>query len=112
MSSRDSSFAADEKALEEVLLTRLLRLNATVQGVVSGIVTGLGIFIATNWLILKGGEVVGPHLTLLGQFFIGYQVTFGGSLFGFAYGFIAGFLGGYCGSRIYNWLTDAMERKR
>ncbi len=110
--SRDSSFAADEKALEEVLLTRLLRLNATVQGVVTGIVTGLGIFIATNWLVLKGGEVVGPHLALLGQFFIGYRVTFVGSLIGFAYGFISGFLGGYCVSRIYNWLGDAMERKR
>lgn len=102
---------ADEKAFEKVLLTRLLRLNATVQGVVTGIVTGLAIFIATNWLILKGGEVVGPHLALLDQFFIGYRVTFVGSLIGAAYGFFCGFLGGYCVSRIYNWLADAREPK-
>ena len=104
--------AADEKAFEGVLLTRLLRLNATLQGVVTGIVTGLAIFIATNWLILKGGDVVGPHLALLDQFFIGYRVTFVGSLIGAAYGFICGFLGGYFVSRIYNWLADARRIKQ
>ena len=112
MSSRDSSLAADEKAFEGALLTRLLRLNATVQGVVTGIVTGLAIFIATNWLVIKGGEVVGPNLSLLNQFFIGYRVTFVGSLIGAAYGFICGFLGGYCVSTLYNWLADARERKQ
>ena len=86
--------AEDEKTLEKVILTRLLRLNATVQGFVTGIVAGLGIFIATNWLVLKGGDVVGPHLSLLGQFFIGYEVTFVGSLIGFVYGFAAGFVVG------------------
>jgi hypothetical protein len=68
--------------LEEVVLTRLLRLNAAVHGLVTGLVAGLGLFIATNWLVLKGGEVVGPHLALLGQFFVGYRVTFVGSLIG------------------------------
>ena len=104
--------AASEKALEEIVLTRLLRLNATVQGIVTGIVVGLGVFIATNWLVLKGGEVVGPHLALLGQFFIGYHVTFVGSLIGFAYGFACGFVGGYFVARIYNWFVDRREGKQ
>lgn len=112
MSSRDSRLAADDKGLEEALRTRLLRLNATVQGVVTGIVTGLALFIATNWLVLKGGVVVGPHLALLDQFFIGYRVTFVGSLIGFGYGFICGFLGGYSVSTIYNWLAHAREGTR
>ena len=77
--------------LESLVSVRLMRLNATVQGVVVGLIAGLGIFIATNWLIIKGGPVVGPHLALLGQFFIGYRVTFVGSLIGFAYGFVLGF---------------------
>ena len=97
--------AGDEKALEEVVLTRILRLNATVQGLVSGIVAGLAVFIATNWLVLKGGYVVGPHLSLLSQFFIGYEVTFVGSLIGFAYGFGCGFIGGYLVARMYNWIA-------
>jgi len=101
-----------QPALEEVVLTRLLRLNATVHGLVTGLVAGLGLFIATNWLILKGGEVVGPHLALLGQFFIGYRVTFVGSLIGFAYAFLSGFIGGYGIARIYNWLVVFREDPR
>jgi NhaP-type Na+/H+ or K+/H+ antiporter len=105
--------ADDEKALEKVVLTRLLRLNATVQGVVTGIIVGLVIFIATNWLLIKAeeGEVVGPHLSLLGQFFIGYDVSFVGSLIGFAYGFLSGFLIGYFLARIYNWSVDFRQRQ-
>ena len=98
-----------DKALAEVILTQLLRLNATAQGVALGLVAGLAIFIATNWLVLKGGEVVGPHLALLGQFFIGYRVTFVGSLIGFAYAFACGFTGGYGTARIYNWVVDRRE---
>lgn len=101
-----------QKTSDEIVRTRLLRLNAMVQGITTGIVLGLGIFIATNLLILKGGRVVGPHLALLGQFFIGYRVTFVGSLIGFAYGFASGFLIGYFVARMYNWLVDVREGKR
>jgi ABC-type dipeptide/oligopeptide/nickel transport system permease subunit len=103
--------AEDEKDLEKVVLTRLLRLNATVQGVVTGLVTGLAIFIATNWLVLKGGDVVGPHLSLLSQFFIGYRVSFVGSFIGLAHGFVGGFIVGYCVARIYNYVVGLTERK-
>ena len=104
------------KKLDEILLTRLLRLNATVQGFVTGVVVGLVIFVATNWLILKEAispetELpVGPHLSLLGQYFIGYRVTFFGSLIGFVYGFLCGFAAGYLISTMYNWLVDRKER--
>ncbi|HXH09777.1 MAG TPA: hypothetical protein VNP04_08465 [Alphaproteobacteria bacterium] len=99
----------DRETLEEVVLTRLLRLNATVQGIATGIVAGLGVFIATNLLVLKGGEVIGPHLSLLGHFFIGYRVTLAGSLVGFAYAFIYGFAGGYLVARLYNRIADFRE---
>jgi hypothetical protein len=102
----------DEKTLEKVVLTRLLRLNATVQGLVTGIIAGLGIFIATNWLVLKGGDVVGPHLGLLGQFFIGYEVSFVGSLIGFMYALVTGFALGYFVARIYNGIVDLRDRQR
>lgn len=98
-----------KKALENIVLTRVLYLNATIQGVVAGLVVGFGIFLATNWLVLKGGNQVGPHLGLLGQFFIGYQVTFVGSLIGFAYGFVSGFVAGYSVAMIYNWFARRRE---
>jgi hypothetical protein len=97
--------------LEEIVLTRLLRLNAKVHGVVTGLVVGLGVFVATNWLVLKGGNVVGPHLALLGQFFIGYRVTFVGSLIGFAYGFVSGFVIGYFVAFMYNRMVEFRENK-
>ena len=103
--------AGDEKALEEVVLTRVLKLNATVQGFVTGTIAGFVVFIATNWLVLKGGDVVGPHLSLLSQFFIGYRVTFVGSLIGFAYGFVVGFVLGYLIARIYNWIAGLRETR-
>jgi hypothetical protein len=101
--------ADEENILKQVVLTRLLRLNATVQGLVTGIIAGLGIFITTNWLVLKGGDVVGPHLGLLAHFFIGYEVSFGGSLIGFMYAFATGFMVGYGVARIYNWIVDRRE---
>jgi hypothetical protein len=99
-------------SLEEIVLTRLVRLNASLQGIVTGLVAGLGLFIATNWLLLQGGDLVGPHLALLGQFFIGYEVSFVGSLIGLAYGFATGFLVGYSISYIYNWMAERKEKGR
>lgn len=103
--------ATDDK-LEEIVFTRVLRLNAVVQGVVLGLLTGGVIFIATNWLVLKGGRVVGPHLSLLNQFFLGYRVSFFGSLVGFAYGCVLGFAVGYVIAIVYNFAARARERRR
>jgi hypothetical protein len=110
--SSERTASGDTRALEEVVLTRLLRLNATVQGIVTGLVLGLAVFVATNWLVLKGGPVVGPHLSLLGQFFIGYRVSFVGSLVGFGYGFITGFAGGYFVAVVYNWVAGLRKSSR
>jgi fructose-specific phosphotransferase system IIC component len=90
---------------EEVVFSRLIRLNAIVCGLVTGFIVGLVIFVATNWLVLKGGPVVGPHLALLGQFFIGYKVTYAGSLVGFAYGLLCGFLAGFFIAWVHNWFA-------
>jgi len=84
---------------------RIMRLDAVAQGITTGLVCGIGLFVATNWLILKGGRVVGPNLALLSQFFLGYGVTFAGSLIGFAWAFAYGGAAGYAVSRLYNWIV-------
>jgi hypothetical protein len=91
---------------EERLARAVLRLNGTILGLVLGIVSGLIIFVGTNWLVLKGGREVGPHLALLGQYFIGYRVTFLGSLIGMAYGFVCGFAGGWVLAWVYNLIVS------
>lgn len=99
---------------EEKLFQGVLRLNAKIWGLVCGLLFGLVIFIATNWIVIKGGHidevtgeyVVGPHLELLGQFFIGYRVSFFGSIIGFLYGFAIGTIGGALIGLIYNKIGD------
>jgi hypothetical protein len=83
-----------------------------VQGIAAGLVAGLALFIATNWLVFKGGPVVGPNLALLGQFFVGYRVTFFGSLIGFAYAFVTGFAAGFLVARLYNLFVEVNDGAR
>ena len=92
----------EERADEQKLFSGVLWLNAKVFGLTLGIVCGLALFLATNWLVIKGGDPVGPHLSLLGQYFIGYRVSFLGSFIGFAYGFAVGTLSGALIGWIYN----------
>jgi hypothetical protein len=90
---------------EERLFSGVLWLNTKILGLSLGLLCGLVIFIATNWLVIKGGKVVGPHLQLLSQYFIGYRVSFFGSLIGFAYGFAVGTFSGSLIGWIYNRIT-------
>lgn len=101
----------DNNAIERLVLIELLRLNGVILGLILGLLFGCGIFIATIFLVLKGGDVVGPHLALLGQFFIGYQVTFGGSIVGFLYGLLSGFVIGYVIATLYNWMASIREKR-
>lgn len=87
-------------------LTRaVVRLNAIMMGVVLGVLCGAGLFVATVWLVLKGGPVLGPHLSLLGQYFPGYTVSWGGSILGLLYGFLTGFVAGAAVGGVYNKLA-------
>ena len=88
--------------LKQIIEPRIIRLDALVHGLVTGTVCGIGLFIATLWLVARGGDPVGPHLALLGQFFIGYTVTVWGSFVGLFYGFIAGFAVGWFVAFLYN----------
>ena len=96
----------EEKIEQEKLFKGTLFLNAKVLGLVLGLLCGLAIFIATNWLVIRGGERVGPHLQLLSQYFIGYRVTFFGSFIGFAYGLAVGTLSGAFIGWIYNKIAS------
>lgn len=84
---------------------KLLRMNEQGWGIAFGLLLGLTLFAATNFLVLKGGEVVGPHLALLSNFLPGYRVTFVGSLIGFVYAFVLGYGFGRTVSVIYNRLV-------
>jgi len=90
---------------ERLLEVTLTRMSARVLGLTCGFLGASGLFVATLWLLLKGGKRVGEHLKLLGHFFWGYDVTWGGLLLALPYGFVTGFAAGYLVSRIYNWVA-------
>ncbi len=102
---------------EQKLLEAVAILNAKMLGLILGLLMGLVIFISTNWLVIKGPQlspsgqyVMGPHLELLSQFFIGYRVSFTGSIIGFLYGFAAGTIGGALIGWIYNRIVILKQK--
>jgi hypothetical protein len=101
MSTRAIQAERERKALEAALS----RLRASVMAVVFGLFGGAGLFLATAWLLLRGGEPVGPHLALLANYFPGFAVTWSGSLVGFAYGAGVGAAGGWSLAWLYNWIA-------
>lgn len=87
---------------DQTLRTAILRMNERAWGVSTGLLLGVGLFIATNVLVIKGGPNVGQHLSLLAVYFPGYRVTFWGSLVGFVYAFVVGYALGRLIGMVYN----------
>jgi protoporphyrinogen oxidase len=91
----DKKAQAAQLIPEEVLIRTFARMDKLAFATAVGSVSGLLFFIATIWLIIKGGDVVGPNLKLLGQYFMGYTVTVKGAFIAFGYSFVWGFLFGW-----------------
>jgi hypothetical protein len=99
---------ANERFTEQEL--RLLRRSvwrAHEQGlgVAFGMLCGVGLFVATAILVVKGGPNPGAHLGLLRVYFPGYEVTWIGAAIGFVYAFVGGYAVGRTVAALYNRLT-------
>ncbi|HKQ75549.1 MAG TPA: hypothetical protein VJ810_17760 [Blastocatellia bacterium] len=94
----------------EELSRTVIRIQAGVLAVVCALIGGIGLFGMTVWLLIKGGESVGMHLQLLGNYFIGYTVTWTGSLIGFLYGALFGGLVGWTIGKIYNVVAGFRQK--
>jgi len=92
---------------EEQLEHAVILLNEKLLGIVLGFLFGTGLFLVTNFLVLKGGRHVGAHLGLLSNFFPGYRVTFLGSIIGFGYMFLVGVIVGVVMGAVYNRIAKA-----
>jgi len=88
----------------------IARVKADALAFVCGLIGGLGLFVMTVWLVLKGGPQPGQHLQLLSNFFIGYSVTWAGAFVGLLYGVLAGGVAGWLVGRIYNAVVDARKK--
>ena len=91
-------------AQAEILRQISARLDPVALGAALAVVCGLMLFLATNVLVLKGGQQVGLHLGLLSQYLPGYRVTPGGSVVGALYASAGGFLLGWFSAHLRNTL--------
>ncbi|HJT20600.1 MAG TPA: hypothetical protein VJ746_09020 [Nitrospira sp.] len=89
-------------ARKESVSHRIITLQAGVLALVFAVMGGTAIFLATAWLLIKGGPHVGMHLNLLSNYFVGYSVTWEGAVVGFLYGALTGGLAGWAIATIYN----------
>ena len=95
---------------EEAIITQTIRrLNARAWGVAVGLLSGSGLFLATMFLVIRGGENVGQHLELLSIYFPGYRVSVLGSFIGFVYAFVVGYAFGRLIGFLYNRLVGTGE---
>jgi hypothetical protein len=95
----------DQKELRRAVT----RLNARAWGIAGALVLAVGLFAATNILLLQGapeGQSIGPTLAQLRYFLPGYSVSFLGSLIGFVYGFVIGYVVGRAVGTLYNQLVE------
>lgn len=103
--------------IPEKLLTRTFaRLDKLAFGTATGFTCGLLVFLATIWLVIKGGSVIGPNMQLLGQYFVGYTVTAKGAFIafghGFAWGWIFGWLFAFLRNTVLSYFIFRVRRKR
>jgi hypothetical protein len=87
---------------DELFARGVIRFNSVLLGVILGLLAAGTLFIATIWLVLLGGEHPGRHLSLLGVYFPGYDVTPFGAFVGIPYAFVCGFLAGWFVAWAYN----------
>jgi hypothetical protein len=86
------------------------KIQSGVLALVCALIGGLGLFGMTVWLLIKDGPNVGLHLNLLGHYFLGYSVTWKGSLIGLLYGILIGGVAGYAIGRVYNGVVGFRSR--
>jgi len=104
-----------EKRTEETLIATIVhsfpRLDPVAFGLAAGVMAGTLLFVATLFLALNGGELLGPKLQLLSNFLPGFTVSILGALIGFSYLFGLGFVFGSFSAYLRNlmvWFSARM----
>ena len=95
----------DREAEWALINHAVARLRASVMALVFSLTAGTGLFIATAWLVIRGGEQVGSTLGLLRHYLPGYSVTWPGAFVGFFYLMVIGGVTGWVVAFIYNQIV-------
>ncbi|PIE31791.1 hypothetical protein CSA56_17350 [candidate division KSB3 bacterium] len=96
----------------EELSHQIQKIRTGILAFVLSLFGGLGLFMMTFWLLLKGGIDIGKHLQLLRHYFPGYSVTWSGCFVGLFYGALLGAIVGWLIGSIYNRIVDMYPSTR
>lgn len=87
-----------------------MKLSKRALGLSLGIVWGLAILLVTWWFLIKGTP--GEYLSKLNTVYLGYSVSWGGSLIGFIWGFVDGFIAGVLIAWFYNFFSKMLYKTK
>jgi hypothetical protein len=90
----EKSTRGDRSALKEVLSRSFSKIDKLAFATALGSVSGIVFFLATIWLVVKGGELA-EYMQLLNQYFVGYTVSLQGAFISFGYSFLWCFIFGW-----------------
>ncbi len=88
---------------EEFVEAAFARLDPLAMGASVGLVSSAGLIAASVILLLKQGPVVGPNLSLLANYLLGFEVSWTGLWIGAIEAAAGGFMLGYVGASLRNW---------
>jgi protoporphyrinogen oxidase len=101
--------AARQRSLEEVLAGAFARYDARALGAAVGVVLGVGLFLATALALIREPGDPGRVLSLLGQYLLGYEVSWAGAGIGLLGAGTGGFAFGWLLARMINGLIGWEE---
>ena len=108
-SDRLTPGTARGRTLEDVLAVAFARYDPLALGAAVGIVCGAGLFLATVLVLIDQPDDTGRVLSLLGQYLVGYEVSWAGAGIGLLGAGIGGFVFGWLLARMINGLIGWEE---
>ncbi|MCP4713667.1 MAG: hypothetical protein GY868_01010 [Deltaproteobacteria bacterium] len=84
-----------------------MKLNIKAFALTCALLWGIGLFLATWWIILFEGATGDP--TIIGRLYRGYSISPGGSAIGLAYALADGLIGGGLFAWVYNLLVKRLS---
>ncbi len=99
----------EPSGFEEKVRSAFARYDPVALGAAFATVMGGGLFLATAILLVRGGERVGANLSLLGNYFLGFDASWGGALLVGVEGGVGGFVLGAVHAGVINKLIGVIE---
>jgi len=95
---------------EHALEFAVLKIHGHSLGLALGGMTGTGLLLATNWLVIRGAADESPHAGLLSHYLPGYSVSLPGSVIGAVETFVIAYLVCVLASAIYNRVATRRQK--